>query len=125
MKKMKSLKTIALSLGLAAAMLPVANVSAQGVFGDMLDNYYAEKEAQSSQGGGALLRGSETRSGSSFSISTGGFGSDGSGTGGNYGISIGLLGSDPPAPLGSGLFIMAAAGAAYAFSKKRKNQENN
>ena len=28
-------------------------------------------------------------------------------------------------PLGSGLFIMAAAGAAYAFSKKRKKQENN
>ena len=127
MKTTKKLKTIALSLGLAAAMLPVANVSAQGVFGDMLDNYYAEKEAQSSQGGGALLRGSETRSGNSFSISTGGFGSDGSGTGGNYGISIGLLGSDPPqpAPLGSGLFIMAAAGAAYAFSRKRKNQENN
>ena len=123
MKTTKKLKTIALSLGLTAAMLPVANVSAQGVFGDMLDNYYAEKEAQSSQGGGALLRGSETRSGSSFSISTGGFGSDGSGTGGNYGISIGTFGQEPPAPLGSGLFIMAAAGAAYAFSKKRKNKK--
>ena len=129
MKTTKKLKTIALSLGLTAAMLPVANVSAQGVFGDMLDNYYAEKEAQSSQGGGALLRGSETRSGNSFSISTGGFGSDGSGTGDSgFGIGIGLLGSnppEPPAPLGSGLFIMAAAGAAYAFSKKRKKQENN
>jgi hypothetical protein len=126
MKTTKKLKTIALSLGLAAAMLPVANVSAQGVFGDMLDNYYAEKEAQSSQGGGALLRGSETRSGNSFSISTGGFGSDGSGTGDSgFGIGIGLIGSEPPAPLGSGLFIMAAAGAAYAFSKKRKKQENN
>ena len=124
MKTTKKLKTIALSLGLAAAMLPVANVSAQGVFGDMLDNYYAEKEAQSSQGGGALLRGSETRSGSSFSISTGGFGSDGSGTGDSgFGIGIGLLGENPPAPLGSGLFIMAAAGAAYAFSKKRKNKK--
>ncbi len=120
-----NLKTIAFSLGLAAGMMLPASASAQGVFGDMLDNYYAEKEAQSSQGGGALLRGSETRSGSSFSISTGGFGSDGSGTGGNYGISIGLFGENPPAPLGSGLFIMAAAGAAYAFSKKRKNQENN
>ena len=124
MKTTKKLKTIALSLGLTAAMLPVANVSAQGVFGDMLDNYYAEKEAQSSQGGGALLRGSETRSGSSFSISTGGFGSDGSGTGDSgFGIGIGLLGENPPAPLGSGLFIMAAAGAAYAFSKKRKNKK--
>jgi len=124
MKTTKKLKTIALSLGLAAAMLPVANVSAQGVFGDMLDNYYAEKEAQSSQGGGALLRGSETRSGNSFSISTGGFGSDGSGTGDSgFGIGIGLLGENPPAPLGSGLFIMAAAGAAYAFSRKRKNKK--
>ena len=34
-------------------------------------------------------------------------------------------GGDEETPLGSGLFIMAAAGAAYAFSKKRKKQENN
>ena len=55
---------------------------------------------------------------------------DGNGgdAGGNYGINIGTMGEDPPeppAPLGSGLFIMAAAGAAYAFSRKRKKQENN
>ena len=127
MKRVKlNLKATMLSLGLAAGMMLPASASAQGVFGDMLDNYYAEKEAQSSQGGGALLRGSETRSGSSFSISTGGFGSDGSGTGDSgFGIGIGLLGQDPPqpTPLGSGLFIMAAAGAAYAFSRKRKKQE--
>ena len=122
MKTTKKLKTIALSLGLAAAMLPVANVSAQGVFGDLLDNYYDELD----RGNGRSMLMRESRdggSGNSFSISTGGFGSDGSGTGGNYGISIGLLGSDPPAPLGSGLFIMAAAGAAYAFSRKRKNKK--
>ena len=122
MKTTKKLKTIALSLGLAAAMLPVANVSAQGVFGDLLDNYYDEQDR--GNGGSVLMR--ESGAGGSFSISTGGFGSDGSGTGDSgFGIGIGLFGQEPPAPLGSGLFIMAAAGAAYAFSKKRKNQENN
>jgi hypothetical protein len=66
-------------------------------------------------------------SGSGFNIGVGQFGGNGSQTDGNYGISIGTMGQDPPqpAPLGSGLFIMAAAGAAYAFSKKRKKQENN
>ena len=118
-----NLKTIAFSLGLAAGMMLPASASAQGVFGDMLDNYYAEKEAQSSQGGGALLRGSETRSVEGYSISTGQFGGNGGQAGGDYGIIIGTFGQEPPAPLGSGLFIMAAAGAAYAFSKKRKKQE--
>ena len=126
MKTTKKLKTIALSLGLAAAMLPVANVSAQGVFGDMLDNYYDELD----RGNGRSMLMREAGNGgssTSFNIGTGQFGGNGGSTGGNYGISIGLIGSDPPqpTPLGSGLFIMAAAGAAYAFSKKRKNQENN
>lgn len=123
MKTTKKLKTITLSLGLAAAMLPVANVSAQGVFGDMLDNYYDELDRGNERS--MLMR--DGGSGSSFSISTGistgQFGGNGGQAGGNYGISIGLLGSEPPAPLGSGLFIMAAAGAAYAFSKKRKNKK--
>lgn len=125
MKTTKKLKTIALSLGLTAAMLPVANVSAQGVFGDMLDNYYDELD----RGNGRSMLMRESRdggSGNSFSISTGQFGGNGGQAGGNYGIIIGLLGQDspePPAPLGSGLFIMAAAGAAYAFSRKRKKQE--
>ena len=122
MKTTKKLKTIALSLGLAAAMLPVANVSAQGVFGDLLDNYYDEQDR--GNGGSVLMRESGD-GGSGFNISTGQFGGDAGQTGGDYGFSIGLFGSDPPAPLGSGLFIMAAAGAAYAFSKKRKKQENN
>ena len=125
MRKTKTLKAIVFSLGLAAGMMLPASASAQGVFGDMLDNYYAEKEAQSSQGGGALLRGSVTRSVEGYSISTGQFGGDGGSTGGNYGINIGTMGQDEETPLGSGLFIMAAAGAAYAFSRKRKKQENN
>jgi hypothetical protein len=120
MKTNKKLKTIALSLGLAAAMLPVANVSAQGVFGDLLDNYYDELD----RGNGRSMLMRESRdggSGNSFSISTEQFGgSEGGGTGG-FNIGTEQFGT----PLGSGLFIMAAAGAAYAFSKKRKNQENN
>ena len=101
MKTTKKLKTIALSLGLAAAMLPVANVSAQGVFGDMLDNYYAEKEAQSSQGGGALLRGSETRSGEGYSITNSGIGET--------------------VPLGSGIVILLGAGLGYVAFKKKED----
>jgi len=38
----KKLKTIVFSLGLGAAMLTAPSVKAQGVFGDMLDNYYSE-----------------------------------------------------------------------------------
>ncbi|MBQ3710039.1 MAG: hypothetical protein II887_04975 [Bacteroidales bacterium] len=87
-------------------------------------------------GGGLFGRGAESwtdasnesfmraSGGNSFDITTGLFGGNGGQAGGNYGISIGTFGQDPPAPLGSGLFIMAAAGAAYAFSKKRKQQEN-
>jgi len=120
MKTTKKLKTIALSLGLAAAMLPVANVSAQGVFGDLLDNYYDEQDR--GNGGSMLMRESGAGgSGTGFNIGTEQFGgSEGGGTGG---FSIGT--EQFGAPLGSGLFIMAAAGAAYAFSKKRKKQENN
>ncbi len=118
MKTTKKLKTIALSLGLTAAMLPVANVSAQGVFGDMLDNYYDELDRGNERS--MLMR--ESRGGGSvsgFNISTEQFGgSEGGGTGG-YSIGTAQFGS----PLGSGLFIMAAAGAAYAFSKKRKNKK--
>ena len=118
MKQPNSLKTIALSLGLAAMGLTAGNLNAQ-------------------TGGGLFGRGAETEAGASnenfmrttgansFNITTGQFGGNGGQAGGNYGISIGLFGQEPPAPLGSGLFIMAAAGAAYAFSKKRKNQENN
>ncbi len=118
MKTTKKLKTITLSLGLAAAMLPVTNVSAQGVFGDMLDNYYDELD----RGNGRSMLMRESRdggSGSGFNISTEQFGgSEGGGTGG-FSIGTEQFGD---APLGSGLFIMAAAGAAYAF-KKRKNKK--
>ena len=118
MKKMKSLKTITLSLGLAALMFQAVTVDAQVINRGLLQNPYKEQGKQD----GALMR---SGSSSTYNISTGQFGGNGGQAGGNYGIGIGTFGQDPPAPLGSGLFIMAAAGAAYAFSKKRKNQENN
>lgn len=111
MKKTQFLKAFALSLATAFVMLLPTTMNAQKSDGFFLNNedIYA------------------SRNGIYFNITTGQFGGDGGQTGGNYGISIGTFGQDPPqpAPLGSGLFIMAAAGAAYAFSKKRKKQENN
>jgi len=125
MKTTKSLKTIALSLGLAAMLVPSTTLNAQydgsrGVFGR---GEAAEESA--SRGNTLLFPQNSGGVGTGFDITTGQFGDNGGQAGGNYGISIGTFGQDPPAPLGSGLFIMAAAGAAYAFSKKRKKQENN
>ena len=127
MNKPKSLKAIVLSMALTAGMLSSANATAQeadrpgGLFGggsffDEFVGLFADNDA----------KGGENETG--FDISTGLFGGNGGDAGGNYGINIGTMGQDPPeetTPLGSGLFIMAAAGAAYAFSKKRKKQENN
>ena len=126
MNKPKSLKAIVLSMALTAGMLSSANATAQeadrpgGLFGggsffDEFEGLFADNDD--------LVE--ENRTAFGFDISTGLFGGNGGDAGGNYGINIGTMGQDPPAPLGSGLFIMAAAGAAYAFSKKRKKQENN
>ena len=99
----KYLKTIVFSLGLAAGMMLPASASAQGVFGDMLDNYYAEKE-QSSQGGGALLRGN--RDGVSINEGNSGFTNQG------YGENV---------PLGSGIAVLLLAGAGYVALKKKED----
>lgn len=109
MKKTQFLKAFALSLATAFVMLLPTSMNAQKSDGFFLYNedIYA------------------SRNSIGFNITTGQFGGNGGQAGGNYGISIGTFGQEPPAPLGSGLFIMAAAGAAYAFSKKRKKQENN
>ena len=119
MKTINSLKTVAFALGLAAMTLPATTLNAQGRPGGL---FGTNAPTEQPQGG---LMGAPTRSGTSFNIGIGQFGGDGGQTGGNYGIGIGTFGQEPTAPLGSGLFIMAAAGAAYAFSKKRKKQENN
>ena len=99
-KNNKKLKAIVLSLGLGAAMLTAPSVKAQGVFGDMLDNYYTEKE--SSSNAGALLRGN-------YNISENT--DDG-------GITNGGIGE---APLGSGLVILLGAGLGYVALKKKED----
>ena len=117
MKTTKSLKTVAFALGLAAMGLTAGNLNAQtggGLFGK-------GPETEAGASNESFMRASGANS---FNITTGQFGGDGGQAGGNYGINLGTVGQDPSAPLGSGLFIMAAAGAAYAFSKKRKQQEN-
>ena len=119
MKTTRSLKTVAFALGLAAMTLPATTLNAQGRPGGL---FGTNAPTEQPQGG---LMGIRSGNSTSFNIGTGQFGGDGGSTGGNYGINIGTMGQDPDAPLGSGLFIMAAAGAAYAFSKKRKTQENN
>ena len=93
-----------------------------GLFGGNGGLFGKGAETEAGASNGSFMRASGANS---FDITTGLFGGNGGQAGGNYGISIGTIGQEPPAPLGSGLFIMAAAGAAYAFSKKRKKQENN
>jgi len=101
MNKMK-LKAIVFSLGLAAGMMLPANASAQGVFGDLLDNYYAEKE-QTSQSGGALLSGNgDRRGGMGIDVNTQDFGQ---------------------APLGSGIAILIGAGLGYVALKKKEDEQ--
>ena len=117
MKTTKSLKTVAFALGLAAMGLTAGNLNAQtggGVFGKG-----AETEAGASNE--SIMRASGGN-GTGFNISVEQFGGENGGGQGGYNIGTEQFGD---APLGSGLFIMAAAGAAYAFSKKRKKQENN
>ena len=95
-----NLKTIVFSLGLAAGMMLPASASAQGVFGDMLDNYYSEKESGSNSG--PLLRGD-------YSIN------DNTDDGGITNLGIG------EAPLGSGLVILLGAGLGYVALKKKED----
>ena len=105
-KNNNNLKALVLSMGLGAAMLAAPSVQAQGVFGDMLDNYYSEKESGSNSG--SLLRGD-------YPIN------DNTGTG----FSNGYFGeSDPnPLPLGSGLAILIGAGLGYVALKKKEDKQ--
>ena len=117
MKTTKKLKTITLSLGLAALMFQAVTVDAQVINRGLLQNPYKEEGKQN----GALMRsGTGTGTGTGFNINVEGFGGDNGGSGGSGGFNIGT--EQFGAPLGSGLFILAAAGAAYAF-KKRKNKK--
>ena len=137
-------KVIVLCLGLAAMTMLPPWVSAQdnggsgtqawsgkSLFGrDGLGNGYSVSTGQGDGGSHAgsfvSLFGRQNSgggSGSGYNIFVEQFGGENGGGTGGYNIGTEQFGNDP-APLGSGLFIMAAAGAAYAFSKKRKKQEN-
>ena len=138
-------KVIVLCLGLAAMTMLPQWVSAQdnggsgtqawsgkSLFGrDGLGNGYSVSTGQGDGGSHAgsfvSLFGRQNSGGGSssgYNIFVEQFGGENGGGTGGYNIGTEQFGNDP-APLGSGLFIMAAAGAAYAFSKKRKQQENN
>ena len=113
MKTTKSLKTVAFALGLAAMGLTAGNLNAQtggGLFGKG-----AETEAGASN---EIFMRATGGTGNGFKISVEQFGGENGGGEGGFNIGTEQFGT----PLGSGLFIMAAAGAAYAF-KKRKNKK--
>ena len=95
------------TLMLAALLLPGLVLAQQGggVFGRGFTPDAGQKKG---------MLGSGPQSG--YNISTEQFGN---GTNGGYQIGTEQFGHD--APLGSGLIIMAAAGAAYAFKKRTKN----
>ena len=134
-------KVIVLCLGLAAMTMLPQLVSAQDNGGsgtqawpgksllgrDGSENVYSVSTSDGGSHAGSFvsLFGRETSgggSGSGYNIFVEQFGGENGGGTGGYNIGTEQFGD---APLGSGLFIMAAAGAAYAFSKKRKKQENN
>ena len=105
MKKEK-LKTKAIVLSLVlAALLPATTVSAQGVFGDMLDNYYEEQEH-----GGMLGKGGVSGSYSEYEREDGGL---------TLGITHDNFGETP---LGGGIAILVLAGAGYAIFKKKEEK---
>lgn len=116
MKNKTRKKTIAFLLGLAMAILPVTSVQAQGILGDLLDEYYAEQDQQNKYGGGVMGRGSSN----SHNIGIQDFGATPNGN-----INVEDFGT----PIGSGILILLTAGAGYATLKKKKNEstktENN
>ena len=135
-------KVIVLCLGLAAMTMLPQWVSAQDNGGsgtqawsgksllgrDGSGNGYSVSTSDGGSHAGSFVslfgrQNSRGGSGSGYSIFVEQFGGENGGGTGGYNISNEQFGNE--GPLGSGLFIMAAAGAAYAFSKKRKKQENN
>lgn len=107
-KKRKLL--LAPALIVAAGLLLPVSASAQTEGGGLFDKG-AKPEAEPQRG----MLGNRSQ-GSGYGIFTEQFGSE---ENGGYQIGTEQFGHD--APLGSGLFIMAAAGAAYALKKRKKN----
>jgi len=114
MNNYKKLKIIVVSLGLGVIMLTATSVQAQMI--DLLDEYYEELEREEleQRNNQSILNRSGSSSGG-YNISQGQFGSEDNG---GFQITTGQFGQN--VPLGSGLFIMVAAGAGYVL-KKRKN----
>ena len=115
MKKNKSLKAIVFSLGVAAMLLPAKTLNAQdrpgGLFGT---------NVPTEQSNAGLLRDGGSGGGGYFIHSQTFF------DGENYGYNLNngtFEDVTPEAPLGSGLFIMAAAGAGYALKKRKDNKK--
>ena len=115
MKKNKSLKAIVLSLGVAAMLLPAKTLNAQDRPGGL---YGTNVPTEQSNAG--LLRDGGSGGGGYFIHSQTFF------DGGNYGFNLNngtFEDVTPEVPLGSGLFIMAAAGAGYALKKRKDNKK--
>ena len=114
----KKLKSIVFSMVLAAGMLLPVSAMAQedgrggGLFG--LFGLFNSEEAEV----GMLGRGDASSEGG-YGIFTEQFGQNDNGSGFNIGTE--QFGND--APLGSGLFILAAAGAGYALKKRKSNMK--
>lgn len=83
-------------------MLSATSVQAQGVFGDLLDNYYEEKNQQSNSR--SLLN----RNGNS--------------NGGMEWENGGMTTQDPSVPVGSGMMLLVAAGVSYAVAKSKNGK---
>ena len=114
MKKNKSLKAIVLSLGVAAMLLPAKTFNAQDRPGGILGT-----DVSIEQSNAGLLR-QGTGGGGYFIHSQTFF------DGENYGYNLynGTFEDvTPEVPLGSGLFIMAAAGAGSALKKRKDNKK--
>ena len=113
--KKKTLKCLMLSLGLATMTLAANNLNAQ-TGGGLLGKGGQEDAGELRSG---LF--DRSSSGIGFHISIDQF--DNGGPSGTFHIGTQQFGQDvDDAPLGSGLFIMAAAGAAYVLKKRKTNK---
>ena len=98
MKKIKSLKTITLSLGLAALMFQAVTVDAQVINRGLLQNPY--KDHDNSRRNESMMRAGDPNS-IEGGITNDGFGSN--------------------APIGSGIAILIGAGLGYVALKKKED----
>ena len=108
MNKTRKKKVMVLSLGLMAAMLSSPPAQAQGILGDLLDDYYAEQD-KNKDDGGVMGRGSSF----GYNLNFQDFGS----------TEVNINAEDFGSPVGNGVLILLATGIGYATMKK-KNTNN-